>query len=92
MFFFEPAQLKLRVRRELGFSHISVRPKHPNPDNDAIAHFKKTLILAASLASVASSGFDLPDEPLISRPTNEPSCGSAATTGPPNSSISSAIA
>src|SRR5262249_19552101 len=30
-----------RVLRELGFSHISVRPKHPDQGNDAIAEFKK---------------------------------------------------
>jgi putative transposase len=30
-----------RLLRELGFSHISVRPKHPNQENDAIADFKK---------------------------------------------------
>jgi transposase len=30
-----------RVLRELGFSHISVRPKHPDQGNDTIADFKK---------------------------------------------------
>jgi hypothetical protein len=28
-----------RLLRELGFSHISERPKHPNQKNDAIADF-----------------------------------------------------
>jgi transposase len=31
-----------RVLRELGFSHISARPKHPEQEDGAIAAFKKT--------------------------------------------------
>lgn len=31
-----------RVLHQLGFSHISVRPKHPDQENGAIAAFKKT--------------------------------------------------
>jgi transposase len=31
-----------RVLRELGFSHISVRPQHPDQEDGAIAAFKKT--------------------------------------------------
>jgi transposase len=31
-----------RVLKELGFSHISARPKHPEQDKEAIAAFKKT--------------------------------------------------
>lgn len=30
-----------RVLRELGFSHISVRPKHPDQGDDAVASFQK---------------------------------------------------
>ena len=30
-----------RVLRELGFSHISARPRHPEQKEDAIASFKK---------------------------------------------------
>jgi len=31
-----------RVLRELGFSHVSARPRHPKQDTDAIESFKKT--------------------------------------------------
>ena len=31
-----------RILRELGFSHISVRPRHPEQEDGAIAAFKKT--------------------------------------------------
>lgn len=31
-----------RILRELGFAHISVRPKHPEQKQDAIVAFKKT--------------------------------------------------
>jgi transposase len=30
-----------RVLRELGLSHVSARPKHPDQDSDAIVDFKK---------------------------------------------------
>jgi transposase len=31
-----------RVLKDLGFSHISARPRHPGQDAQAIAAFKKT--------------------------------------------------
>lgn len=32
-----------RMLRELGFSHVSPRPRHPEKDDQAAAEFKKTL-------------------------------------------------
>lgn len=34
-----------RMLRELGFSHVSPRPRHPEKDDQAAAEFKKTLPL-----------------------------------------------
>lgn len=31
-----------RILRDLGFSHVSARPQHPNQDEEAIEAFKKT--------------------------------------------------
>jgi transposase len=34
-----------RMLRELGFSHVSPRPRHPEKDDQAAEEFKKTLPL-----------------------------------------------
>jgi transposase len=31
-----------RLLKELGFAHVSARPRHPQQDQDAIETFKKT--------------------------------------------------